>query len=104
MDNKQKYADITSHKSETGLQYTMFLNHGKRKQVKTLFFRLQQNTITLNRICMFRLWSNKHRTACTVHLTGYCTHAAFHSAAELPLKYQSHHLYMAGSKQAGRQR
>jgi len=50
---------------------------------------------------MFRLWTYKHRTACTVQLTGYGRHAAFHSAAELPLKYQSHHLYMAGSTQAG---
>ena len=51
---------------------------------------------------MFRLWSNKHRTACTVQLTEYGRHAAFHSAVELPLKYQSHHLYTAG-RQAGRQ-
>jgi len=39
MDNKQKHADNTSHKSETGLQYAIFLNHGKRKQAeKKIFF------------------------------------------------------------------
>ena len=66
--NRKTYADNTSHKSETVLQYTMFLNRDKRKQAKKLFFffSLQQNTITLNRIRMFRLCSNKHRTACTV--------------------------------------
>jgi len=74
----------------------------KRGGKNPSFFNLQHNTITLNRICMFRLWSSKHKTACTVQLTGYGRHAAFHNAAELPLKYQSHHLYMAG-RQASRQ-
>jgi hypothetical protein len=38
MENKQKYADNTSRKSETGLQYTMFSNYGKRKQAEKTFF------------------------------------------------------------------
>jgi hypothetical protein len=48
MDNKQKNANSTSHKSETGPQYTMFSNYGKRnKRQKKIFFSPQQNTITL---------------------------------------------------------
>jgi len=103
MDDKNIHADNNSHKSETGLPIRNVFKPWQEKTSEKIFFSLKQNTITLNRICMFRLWSNKQRTACTVQLTEYGRHAAFHSVVELPLKYQSHHLYMAG-RQAGRQR
>jgi hypothetical protein len=72
----------------------MFLNHGKRNQVKRKTFIILQQ-IQLPKIGYACFGYATIKTELLVQLNGY--------AAALPLKHQSHRIYMAGG-QAGKQR